>query len=43
MTAENTANLTPGRYLYDLVITAPDTTRTRVVEGIVNVLPGITR
>ena len=43
MTSTNTANLTPGRYLYDLVITAPDTTRTRVVEGIVNVLPGITR
>jgi hypothetical protein len=35
--------MTPGRYLYDLVITAPDTSRTRVVEGIVNVLPGITR
>lgn len=43
MTAANTANMSPGRYLYDLVITAPDTSRTRVVEGIVNVLPGITR
>jgi hypothetical protein len=43
MTAANTANLTPGRYLYDLVITAPDTTKTRVVEGIVNVLPGVTQ
>ena len=43
MTAANTAALAPGRYLYDLVITAPDTTKTRVVEGIVNVLPGVTQ
>jgi hypothetical protein len=43
MTAANTANLTPGRFLYDLVITAPDGTKTRVVEGIVNVLPGVTQ
>ena len=43
MTSANTANLTPGRYLYDLIITAPDTTKTRVVEGIVNVLPGVTQ
>ena len=43
MTASNTSLLTPGRYLYDLVITAPDTSKTRVVEGIVNVLPGVTQ
>ena len=43
MTAANTANLTPGRYLFDLVITAPDTSKTRVVEGIVNVLAGVTK
>ena len=43
MTAANTGNLTPGRYLYDLVITAPDTTKSRVVEGIVVVLPGVTQ
>ena len=43
MTAANTANLSPGRYLYDLVITAPDNTKTRVVEGIVNVLAGVTQ
>ncbi len=41
----NTANLTPGRYVYDLTITspAPNSIKTRVVEGIVNVLPGVTR
>ena len=43
MTAANTANLTPGRYLYDLVITAPSGVKTRVVEGIVNVLAGVTQ
>lgn len=43
MTAANTANLSPGRYLYDLVITSPAGTKTRVVEGIVNVLPGVTQ
>lgn len=43
MTAANTANLTPGRYLYDLVITAPTGVKTRVVEGIVNVLAGVTQ
>ena len=43
MTAANTASLTPGRALFDLIITAPDGTKTRVVEGIVTVLPGITQ
>ena len=43
MTAANTANLPIGRLLYDLVITAGDGTKTRVVEGIVNVLPGVTQ
>ncbi len=43
MTAANTANLNAGRYLYDLLITAPNTTKTRVVEGIITVLPSLTR
>ena len=43
MTAANTANLNAGRYLYDLLITAPNTTKTRVVEGIITVLPSVTR
>ena len=42
MTAANTALLSPGRYMYDLVITT-GTTKTRVVEGIINVLPGVTQ
>lgn len=43
MTSANTANLTPGRALYDLVITSPEGVKTRVVEGIVTVLPGVTQ
>lgn len=43
MTAANTSNMSPGRYLYDLVITSPTSVKTRVVEGIVNVLPGVTQ
>ena len=43
MTAANTANLNPGRYLYDLLITAPNATKTRVVEGIIVVSPSITK
>jgi hypothetical protein len=43
MTAANTANLTVGRSLYDVIITSSNGTKTRVVEGIVNVLPGVTR
>ena len=42
MTAANTALLSPGRYMYDLVITT-GSTKTRVVEGIINVLPGVTQ
>lgn len=43
MTAANTANLTPGRYVYDLLITSPTNVKTRVVEGIATVLPSVTR
>ena len=43
MTAANTANLTPGRSVFDLLITAPNGTKTRVIEGIVVVSPGVTQ
>jgi hypothetical protein len=43
MSAANTANLTPGRYVYDLLITSPTSVKTRVVEGIVTLLPSVTR
>ena len=38
-----TATLEPGRYLYDVEITSPSGTITRVVEGVVTVTPGMTR
>jgi len=43
MTAANTANLSAGRYVFDLLITAPNATKTRVIEGIVVVSPGVTQ
>lgn len=43
MTASNTSLLVPGRYVYDLKITSPSNVVTRVVEGIVTVLPSVTR
>jgi hypothetical protein len=43
MDSANTANLSPGRYLFDLNITSTTNTVTRVVEGIVTVTAGITR
>ena len=44
MTAANSAALTPGRYVYDLIITnSVDNAVTRVVEGTAVVLPSVTR
>lgn len=43
MTAANTANLTPGRQVFDLLITSPTGVKTRVVEGIIVISPGVTR
>jgi hypothetical protein len=43
LSAANTANLTPGRYVYDLLITSPANVKTRVIEGIATVLPSVTR
>jgi hypothetical protein len=43
MNSANTANMSPGRYVYDLNITDRNSVVTRVVEGIVVVSPGATR
>lgn len=43
VTAANTSSLTPGRYVYDVIITSPTSIVTRVIEGIVTVLPSVTR
>jgi len=42
MTAANTANLRPGRYVYDLEVSNASQTL-RVIEGIITVLPEVTR
>jgi len=45
LASANTANLNPGRYVYDVIIVSPSpsNTKTRVVEGIATVIPGVTR
>lgn len=39
----NTANLKPGRYVFDVMLTNPSNITTRILEGIVTVTPGVTR
>lgn len=43
MSANSTANIDPGRYLYDVELTDVSGTVSRVFEGIVTVNPNITR
>jgi hypothetical protein len=38
----NTSNIAAGRYVYDVIIKDSANTVTRVLEGIVNVLPSVT-
>ena len=41
LTDTQTANITPGRYVYDVLLTVNSLT-TRIVEGIVTVTPRVT-
>jgi len=43
MTAANTANIRPGRYLFDVETTDVSGKVNRILEGIINVTPGVTR
>lgn len=43
MDAANTANVKPGRYLYDLKMTSNANVSIRVVEGIITVTPQVSR
>lgn len=38
-----TSILEPGRYLYDVIVENPEGIKTRVVEGIATITPGMTR
>jgi|APGre2960657373_1045057.scaffolds.fasta_scaffold07166_2 hypothetical protein len=42
LSSSNTANIPAGRYVYDVAIKNSANTVTRVLEGIVNVLPQVT-
>ena len=42
LTAVQTAALKSGRYVYDLQITAADSTVTRVIEGVITIRPEVT-
>ena len=37
-----TAALEARRYVYDIVLTSPQSIKTRVIEGIIEVTPGVT-
>jgi hypothetical protein len=44
LTYQQTANIAPGRYVYDVYLTSSgNVSRTRVLEGIINVTPSATR
>lgn len=43
MNAATTAGIKSGRYLYDIKMLKPDTTVSRVLEGIITVFPQITK
>lgn len=42
MTAANTGNLSPGRYVYDVVTVGGGITQ-RMIEGVAVISPGVTR
>lgn len=43
MSAANTANLSPGRYVYDVILVNAGNEVTRLFEGTAAVTPGVTR
>jgi hypothetical protein len=43
LTSGETADLKPGRYIYDIIITDPTNIKSRVIEGMVLVREGATR
>jgi hypothetical protein len=43
MTAANTANIKPGRYLFDVIAIDTSNNTSRILEGIITVTPSITK
>lgn len=42
MASTTTSTLSEGRYLYDVVLTSPNNFKSRVIQGSVLVIPGVT-
>jgi hypothetical protein len=43
LSSENTVNIRPGRYVYDVIITDSSGIKNRVIEGMVLLREGVTR
>lgn len=43
LTADQTADLEPGRYVYDVELTDASNSISRIVEGVVTIAPQVTR
>ena len=43
LTSSQTANLVPGRYVYDVEVVSGSNVVSRIIEGIVTVTPEVTR
>lgn len=43
LTSEQTKNIKPGRYVYDILVTDPYSITSRVIEGMALVREGVTR
>ena len=43
LSSTQTAGMKAGRYLYDIEIVSPDSQVTRIIEGQVEITPGVTR
>lgn len=42
LSSAETSQIPSGRYVYDVLLTSPNNTKTRVVEGLIEVSPGVT-
>lgn len=43
LTPQETANIKPGRYLFDVLIQTPNQSAVRLLEGIITVTPRVTK
>lgn len=42
LSANTSANIEPGKYQYDIIMSSPSNSRTKILEGLVFVLPTMT-